>query len=1133
MSLVGASASSQTIGPVGVLQNAIQDFQNGLSPEHRDRLRAACDSGAAPNAQDVAVFTANLDRAISEKKKGRSIASRLYAVLKSVQEFSGIVDTFVSSNPTIAALIWGSIKFTMRFAINYTASFEPLSNMFMSFSRHCPRFAEYQALFQDSIRLQNALCRFYAAIVHCCKRVMQVIQRPWTAQVVNSMWQSIDQEFKSDIEAITSLGDDVKEEIQLAKYNADREEQVLQQKERTSAWKMRKKLERILPTATDSLDTIKELELRRERRHTKERIQQLLDRLSTHDYRSPLNEACKKRHPETAEWIFSTAEFVGWRESKQSSVLWCSGKIGAGKTVLSANVITHLLDEIDERERLVYLFVRQDEPASQKAENILRSLLKQILDPNSLTHDIVLRLERLRKDGCPFLEECRALLQEQAKLFRSLYMILDGVDECDQTDRSEIWAALNSIIELYPCLKIFVAGRESLSQELRRYFPNLQRISMGNAKAGNDVDIIIKSELFRRVQSGQLSLGDPSLLDHVQGILSKHADGMIIWVTYLIDEVCAQCSDDDIRACLKDLPRDLEDTYNRALSRIVARKHAAFAQRVFPWIAVAKRPLRLDQLCEVGSVIVGNPELNLGGRINGVEHIATRCENLVQVNEELKTAQFAHASIYDFIISNKARASLAQFHFDQRDADHHAGEICVTYLHLNAFVTSLARRGPRMRLPNPVAIAEGALGGLNPLGKSLVKFIRNNMMDPKPETCVDVDVPMASFERADNRDSPNKLGHEYPFLEYAAENWLEHTKSLARGVSKTWVIWEGIITNGHSLAHVPWDNLDTAELFLDGVGLLRWALEAHHYAFLDLISTRGTAPLEKLGEFLLYVSKTGNREVVKVLLQEKRLASYLNGACEIACTYGHPGILQQVKEFALPAIWQFPPHLLVTACRHHHLAVVQWLLGSGVEVSRDMLAEVHSEDYLSTTQLLMKAGADNRALERILMSACERNLLDAASVLLNAGVGPNIMDPDNLQTALELVCQEGFHPIAELLIKAGANPGRHPGRDRLSWNRTALHLACIGRHTNIVDLLIKAGADVNAKASGDTGMETVLHWACQTGDFVIVHRLLAAGAKIKSEDLQKALKNKYSRNISRLLVEHSERLGFRQTPESR
>jgi hypothetical protein len=84
----------------------------------------------------VLVFTAQLDS--SQQRRGRSIATRLHSVLQSVREFSAVVDTFISSNPEIAALIWGSVKLTIqvRCAGNPLPECEPLTRTRLHSTSH-------------------------------------------------------------------------------------------------------------------------------------------------------------------------------------------------------------------------------------------------------------------------------------------------------------------------------------------------------------------------------------------------------------------------------------------------------------------------------------------------------------------------------------------------------------------------------------------------------------------------------------------------------------------------------------------------------------------------------------------------------------------------------------------------------------------------------------------------------------------------------------------------------------------------------------------------------------------------------------------------------------------------------------
>lgn len=106
---LSSRSTSAAAAPEHMLQKAIQDFRNSLSDDQRQELQR---TNNVPGADAVLVFTAKLD-SHNRNRKGRSIASNLYSVLQSVRDFSSVVNTFVSSHPEIAALVWGSIQLTM------------------------------------------------------------------------------------------------------------------------------------------------------------------------------------------------------------------------------------------------------------------------------------------------------------------------------------------------------------------------------------------------------------------------------------------------------------------------------------------------------------------------------------------------------------------------------------------------------------------------------------------------------------------------------------------------------------------------------------------------------------------------------------------------------------------------------------------------------------------------------------------------------------------------------------------------------------------------------------------------------------------------------------------------------------
>jgi hypothetical protein len=103
------AAAGPSHGPLTKLEAAVDDFRGILNDEQRRKLASI---GSVRDAESVMIFTAQLDRE-NQLRKGRGVASRLHTILERVQAFTTVVDTYIQSNPEIAALVWGSLKFTL------------------------------------------------------------------------------------------------------------------------------------------------------------------------------------------------------------------------------------------------------------------------------------------------------------------------------------------------------------------------------------------------------------------------------------------------------------------------------------------------------------------------------------------------------------------------------------------------------------------------------------------------------------------------------------------------------------------------------------------------------------------------------------------------------------------------------------------------------------------------------------------------------------------------------------------------------------------------------------------------------------------------------------------------------------
>lgn len=113
LAMLSGADHGRAADPQAALRPSIEDFQRILTDEQRHKLSQI---GATNDADNFIVFTAELEA--ENQASGRpGVARRFDAVLQCVPAFSSVVETFVSSHPEIAALVWGSVKMTMLVSI--------------------------------------------------------------------------------------------------------------------------------------------------------------------------------------------------------------------------------------------------------------------------------------------------------------------------------------------------------------------------------------------------------------------------------------------------------------------------------------------------------------------------------------------------------------------------------------------------------------------------------------------------------------------------------------------------------------------------------------------------------------------------------------------------------------------------------------------------------------------------------------------------------------------------------------------------------------------------------------------------------------------------------------------------------
>ncbi|KAM0351841.1 hypothetical protein ACHAPU_002354 [Fusarium lateritium] len=619
----GAGRDDST-GAVKELEATLAGFQAILSDEDRKQLQKL--KKTTHDAQSIITFTAELD-AMGEKRRGRSIASRLASFLQTIEQFTPIIDTYIQSNPDISALIWGSIKLTFMFLANLTSYFQTFVELLHGFGSLCTRFAEYQIVFNYDSRLQRSICQFHSAVIICCQKIFMAIRQPVKSLIWKSLTQSFRAELRGFVEDIRTKAENVQGDIELTKAHYDREEQQLQTKEREETGDYRKRMFAWTSRFATGMDAA---EAQRRKDTTERERHRLLQELCSYNYTSIFNMTRNKRHRGTAEWVFETREYQEWVESDQSCVLHITGKIGSGKSVLTSSIVERLAQVQPPQQFVSFFFLHFHDSISLDTETVIRSCVQQLLSAASAaTHgqdaasnlDLILQLT---KSSFFSRQHLTQLYITASSLVKDWFVVIDGLDESDAVQEQDIlnfFAGVLQRLDKPLRIKLLLSSRETSSNAISHTFTGSKRLLTGLRNTSSDIRAYADDILTEKLSTGGLVVEDTALVDEILQTISSKEQGMFLWAFLAIEDICCGKSDKEIRRALEEIPADLPATFDRALGRIVKRRNQQIAKKAFLWTQAALQPLTLSQLREAFSIEIGQHTLRREDLISGIERL--------------------------------------------------------------------------------------------------------------------------------------------------------------------------------------------------------------------------------------------------------------------------------------------------------------------------------------------------------------------------------------------------------------------------------------------------------------------------------------------------------------------------------
>lgn len=415
-----------------------------------------------------------------------------------------------------------------------------------------------------------------------------------------------------------------------------------------------------------------------------------------------------------------------------------------------------------------------------------------------------------------------------------------------------------------------------------------------------------------------------------------------LWVTFQIESICRENTDDSILRALEDLPKDLPATYRRILRRLrdSGSTDPHTGKRIFEIVSAARRPLNVEELREAISIEPGNTTWDASKLVNDVIKSLDACGSLIVIDEELSTVHFAHSSVKQYLETNREKEDIPEYYTIPEIADVKLGEIVVTYLNLDVLQRQLSNDS---KVPTNSSIHDASLlfgEGLSLSAGASSSLARKFLKSRKtPQFDIGRELERAvGFIRA-SRNPPLEVNS---LLSYAREHWLSHTNSFNIEKFTIWKLFTRLVQGDSKTANTPWSSEGAHTL---NTTFLASVAQSSNAALKDYtlyqIMGQGKEGVSRMEEFLLHL-------FLQDTPSHDGPDSYL-AALRYAVKQGSTASVRWL-------LWILPAELIATHGLHHR-SIYQAFLRDDLEVIKILLTDIKRVSAAASTSSVMETAA--------------------------------------------------------------------------------------------------------------------------------------------------------------------------------
>ena len=351
---------------------------------------------------------------------------------------------------------------------------------------------------------------------------------------------------------------------------------------------------------------------------------------------------------------------------------------------------------------LAYYFCDDKHQDRRTATAILRGLLLQILRQRPILFKHIQDPFEMSRDS--LFSNFHALWRVFISIVQdpdadNICCLIDALDECENVSRQLFLTDFVRLFHTQQSPKAFVKfiitsrRQNDIDESLSQINPRMRNLQIDSGRVNHDL------EKFINVKVDELSTmkGYKSgLKEKIRSALIDKAGGTFLYVSLVLHDLQKTKLASQATQKLKDLPADLNKVYDKILTLIDGdcKEIAIFVLR---WVAVARRPLTVDELamvCALDSKEHEDNKLPREGLLDEFRDVYKCCEPLVYVDTGNDVINLVHQSAKDYLLGSylQANVELSHFHIVQGKTNLLIFGTCWRYLTLDEFEPDTHRK---------------------------------------------------------------------------------------------------------------------------------------------------------------------------------------------------------------------------------------------------------------------------------------------------------------------------------------------------------------------------------------------------------------------------------------------------------